>query len=296
MNSIEVKIEPINKNDIRATFANEKYGKHERNTFDIWLAKSDNPTPLVIYIHGGGFIGGDKSRYYDSEDWVRFLDAGVSVATINYRFMNEAPYGILAGLNDSKRCLQYIRLHSEKYNIDKYRIACSGGSAGAGTSLWLAFNDDMAEPENEDPVLRESTRITCAGAFAAQSTYDICRWNELLVLPKEITEREKFGIARAFGFKSSENIDLFKETKIREELDFLSHMNKNSSPFFVFNKQVGGIPTTEDELNHHPLHAKALKNIANEVGVECIVYAPEIGIVDSSGKDVVGFFLEKLFK
>ncbi|NCB09177.1 MAG: alpha/beta hydrolase, partial [Bacteroidia bacterium] len=130
--------EPLNIRGEQATFVNEKYGSHERNTFDLWQAKSETPTPLVIYIHGGGFTGGDKSKYYASEDLVRFLDAGVSVAVINYRFMTEAPFGILASMKDSKRCLQYIRFNAEKYNIDKTRVACSGGSAGAGTSLWLA--------------------------------------------------------------------------------------------------------------------------------------------------------------
>lgn len=293
MNSIEQMIEPIAENGVRATFANEKYGEHERNTFDIWMAKSNKPTPLVIYIHGGGFIGGDKSKYYDSEDLVRFLDAGVSVAVINYRFMNEFPFGVLASMKDSKRCLQYIRYQSERYNIDKNRIACSGGSAGAGTSLWLAFNDNMAELENEDLVLRESTCLTCAGAFDTQSTYDIFQWCDILGLPKGKTSEELFKIARGFGLKSAENIDLFKETKIRKELDFLSQMNKNSSPFFVFNKKTGGIPQNEDQLNHHPLHAKALKVRAMEVGVEAVVYAPQIGLVDSSEKDLVDFFLEK---
>jgi hypothetical protein len=251
---------------------------------------------LVIYIHGGGFVGGDKSKYYDSKDLVRFLDAGVSVAVINYRFMNEAPYGILASMNDSKRCLQYIRYHSKKYNIDKNRIACSGGSAGAGTSLWLAFNNNMAEPENDNPVLHESTRVICAGAFATQSTYDICLWSDLLGLPKKATSKDKFEIARAFGFETIGNIDFENETEIRTNLDFLNQMNKNSSPFFVYNKQSGGFPTNEDQLNHHPLHAKALKERAAKVGVEAIVYAPEIGIIDQSGKDLVEFFLEEFNK
>ncbi len=293
MNVDYTDIKPINLKGEYATFSNEEYGNHQQNNFDIWMVESDSPTPLVIYIHGGGFVGGDKSKYYDSSDLVRLLDAGISVAVINYRFMNEAPFGILASMNDSKRCLQYIRYHSKKYNIDKNKIACTGGSAGAGTSLWLAFNDNMAEPKNEDPVLRESTRLTCAGAFATQSTYDLCSWSELLGLSKKETAREKFEIARAFGFKSADNIDLLKETKVRGELDFLNHMNKNSSPFFVFNKQVGGFPTNEDHLNHHPLHAKALKDRAVKVGVEAIVYAPEIGIVDESGVDLVDFFLEK---
>jgi len=288
--------EAINAAGVPATFSNEKYGPHERNTFDIWLAESDQPTPLVIYIHGGGFVGGDKSRYYDSEDWIRFLEAGVSVASINYRFMNEPPYGILSSMKDSKRCLQFIRYNAAKYNIDKTKIACSGGSAGAGTSLWLAFSDDMAEPESEDPVLRESTRICCAGAFAAQATYDILQWPQILNLPLNKTPEEKFAIARAFGLKSHEGIDLWAQTQIRKELDFLGKMNRGSVPFFVYNRREGGIPSNDDELQHHPLHAKALKDKAEKVGVEAVVYAPAIGIADDQGRELVDFFLQKLTK
>jgi carboxylesterase type B len=291
---IEPKLEAVTLNGIPASYTNERYGRHERNVFDIWLAKSDKPTPIVMYIHGGGFVGGDKSRYYDSEDWVRFLEAGISIATINYRFMNQAPYGILASMNDSKRCLQYIRHNAERYNIDKNRIACSGGSAGAGTSLWLAFSADMADTKNADPVLRESTKISCAGAFATQSTYDILRWADILRLPLNQTQEEKQVIAHAFGIQSAEDVDLYAQTHIRKELDFLSKMNKHAAPFFVFNRRKGGVPTNEDELQHHPVHAKALKEQADKVGAEAIVYAPEIGVVDDSGKDLVAFFLEKL--
>jgi len=287
-------IEPVNCRGESADFVNEEYGAHPRNTFDIWLSKSEEPTPLVIYIHGGGFVGGDKSRYYDSEDWIRLLDAGISVATINYRFLNEPPYGILGSMNDSKRCLQYIRYHAEKYNVNPDRIACSGGSAGAGTSLWLAFSEDMADIENEDPVLRESTKISCAGAFATQSTYDILKWAEILNLPINNSPQELQAIARAFGLKSAEGINLYEQTKIRNELDFLSKMNKSAAPFFVFNRREGGIPTNDDELQHHPLHAKALKEKAEVCGAEAVVYAPAIGIDDSSGKDLVKFFMEKL--
>jgi carboxylesterase type B len=293
MTAISEIIEPINIKGERASFVNEKYGTHERNNFDIWLANSNKRTPLVIYIHGGGFVGGDKSKYYQSADLVRFLEAGVSVAIINYRFLNEAPYGILASLNDSKKFLQFIRYHSQKYNIDKTKIACTGGSAGAGTALWLAFSDDMAEPESNDPVLRESTRITCAGAFATQSTYDIFQWDEILGIPLSQTPEQLHAIARAFGFKSAENRDLKMETGVRDNLDFMAKMDKDDAPFFVFNRHKSGIPETQDDINHHPLHAKVLKEKADQVGLEAIVYAPEIGIFDATGMDLVDFFLEK---
>lgn len=286
-------IEPINLRGEWATFSNQKYGLHEKNIFDIWLAKSDKPTPLVIYIHGGGFVGGDKSKYYQSHDWPRFLENGISIATINYRFMNEAPYGILASMNDSKRFVQFIRYHSEEFNINKTKIACTGGSAGAGTALWLAFSDDMADAGNSDPVLRESTRLICAGAFATQATYDIFQWDKILGIPLSKSKEQLHSIGRAFGFKSAENIDLMKETGIRENLDFLAKMDKHDSPVFIFNRHKAGIPENQDDINHHPLHAKALKERAEQVGLEAVVYAPEIGINDPSGKDLVDFFMEK---
>ena len=287
--------EPVNIRGEKASFINERYGDHPLNTFDIWLAESKTPTPLVIYIHGGGFLNGDKSKYYSSEDLIRFLDAGVSVATINYRFMTDDPFGIRACFNDSKRCLQYIRYNAGKYNVDKKRIACSGGSAGAGTSLWLDFNDDMADKNNPDPVLRESTRLTCAGAFATQSTYDIFQWEDIIGIPMDDTVEQQKAIAMAFGLTYQEGMDLQNQVNIRRELDFLNQMDKDDPPVFICNYHKNGIPSNEDELNHHPLHAKAIKKKADEVGLEAIVYAPAIGIVDPSGKDLVAFFLEKFF-
>lgn len=287
--------EPVNLRGERATYINERYGDHPRNTFDLWLAASDRPTPLVIYIHGGGFLGGDKSKYYASEDLPRFLDAGVSVATINYRFMDEAPFGIKACFNDAKRCLQYIRYHADRYCIDKSRIACSGGSAGAGTALWLAFSDEMADPDNPDPVSRESTRLTCAGAFATQSTYDIFQWEQIIGVPLS----EQYGlmqkIGMAFGLNGNGHINYAEQTVIRRELDLLRLIDRHDAPVFVFNKHKNGVPENEDELNHHPLHAKAIKERAEAVGLQAIVYAPALGIADPSGKDLVDFFLEKFF-
>src|SRR5262245_51313939 len=60
--------------------ADAKYGPHERNVLDLWKAKSETPTPLVVFIHGGGFRAGDKSQV--SPALVNScLKAGISVAS-----------------------------------------------------------------------------------------------------------------------------------------------------------------------------------------------------------------------
>ncbi len=66
---------------IPPTHADVKYGPHERNVMDVWLAKSDKPTPVLVSIHGGGFRGGDKS--VDAGILNQCLDSGISVAAIS---------------------------------------------------------------------------------------------------------------------------------------------------------------------------------------------------------------------
>src|SRR6266446_780772 len=63
-----------------ATFAKVAYGKHERQVLDFYQAKSDKPTPVVFYIHGGGWQNGDKKSINSQP----FLAKGISVVAINY--------------------------------------------------------------------------------------------------------------------------------------------------------------------------------------------------------------------
>lgn len=269
----------LSRNGVPATFTNIRYGLEERNLLDIWLAKSDTPTPLVIYIHGGGFLHNDKSKIYGAKEIDQFLAAGVSFATISYRYRTN-PEGILGSLKDSKRALQFLRSKAWEYNIDKTRIGAYGSSAGAGTSLWLAFHDDMADQDNPDPVLRESTRLKAVGAFATQSTYDISRWPEILGHPDATRwPRKKQG----------------------EELDMLAWMSADDPPFYARN-ELPNTPVNMDRpvmnlVNHHPLHIKALLERVDEVGLkDALLYAPALGIVPSANdrSDFVKFMLTHL--
>ena len=79
-----------------------------------------------------------------------------------------------------------------EWNIDKTRIGAIGGSAGACSSLWLAFHDDMADPKSSDPIARESTRLTCAAVNVAQTSLDPKQM-------KEWTPNSNYG-GHAFGF------------------------------------------------------------------------------------------------
>src|SRR5262245_61565507 len=130
--------------------ANIAYGPHARNVFDLWLpATASKPSPLVIFIHGGGFRQGDKNRI-TAANIKEYRAAGWAVASLNYRLTDTAPAP--AAYLDCARALQYLRHHASKWQLDPKRVALTGSSAGAGTSLWIAFHDDLADPKSADPI------------------------------------------------------------------------------------------------------------------------------------------------
>lgn len=198
------------------TLANVSYGADPRQVLDFWKADSAGPAPLLFFIHGGGWQGGDKGSVYVS-GLTNYLAAGVSVVSVEYRFVSQAQAAgvkppVQWPLHDAARALQFVRSKAGDWNIDKSRIAASGGSAGACSSLWLAFHDDMADPKSADPVARESTRLACAGVLGAQTTLDPQQM-------KEWTPNSRYG-GHAFGISkqvNGKNVADFQEFLARRQ-------------------------------------------------------------------------------
>ena len=186
---------------VKPTLAEVRYGPHERHVLDFWRAASATPTPLVFVIHGGGWQGGEKERVNKFVNVAGLLAQGISVVAINYRFIKHAEAEgvtppVKAPLHDAARALQFVRSQAAAWNLDKTRIGAAGGSAGACSSLWLAFHDDLADPKSADPIARESTRLYCAAVTVAQTTLDP-------VQMKSWTPNSNYG-GHAFGLGSFE--------------------------------------------------------------------------------------------
>lgn len=205
--------------------ADVKYGPHERNVLDLWKAKSDKPTPLVVFIHGGGFRSGSKEKLSGTL-LEGLLGKGISVMAINYRLSPEVTFP--SHYMDSARAIQFARSKAREWNIDPKRIGSTGGSAGAGTSLWLGFHDDMADPKNSDPVLRESTRLSCMAVTAAQSSYD----------PRVIKEwvgeaaSKHPALAGFYGLKPDE-VDTPKAHQLYEAASPINHLTADDPPVYA---------------------------------------------------------------
>lgn len=266
--------------------ANVAYGEHPRQVLDFWQAESARPTPLVFHIHGGGWVNGDKARVANLE---RYLAAGISVVSINYRFVTQA---IEAGvkppvqwpLQDAARALQFVRSKAREWNIDPVRIGATGGSAGACSSLYLAFHDDMADTKSADPIARQSTRLWCAAVTGAQTTLD----------PQQMIEwtpNSRYG-GHAFGFMpdpkdlKSRDTQFAKFLAAREQVlpwikaySPFEHVTRDDPPIYLFYSAKPALGQPEKDPTHTANFGVKLQEKLRQTGVPSeLVYpgAPEV--------------------
>lgn len=254
------------------THSNVRYGEHERHLLDVWLADSDEPAPLVFVIHGGGWSGGSKERMMRFADAPALLKAGISVVAINYRLMKhsqkvEPP--VKAPLHDAARALQFVRSKGKEWNIDKERIGAAGGSAGACSSLWLLYHDDMTDPKSDDPVARESTRLFCAAVTAPQTSLDPKQM-------KEWTPNSRYG-GHAFGKKNFADFLASREKILPwiNEYSPYALVSAGDPQAYLFYKNAPGMGKEQKDPTHTSNFGVALQKRCAELGVECVLNYPD---------------------
>lgn len=116
---------------------------------DLYLPTSGSgPFPVVVMVHGGGFMMGDKSDGTGLAGVDRLLASGYAVASINYRLSNEAIYP--AQINDAKAAVRFLRANAAKYNLNPDMIGAWGASAGGNLVALLGTTCGVAELEGAD--------------------------------------------------------------------------------------------------------------------------------------------------
>ncbi len=256
-------------NALKPDVADLAYGTHERDRLDLYLAKSDQPTPVVFLIHGGGFRTGDKNSWASNGQTRELLAAGVSCAALNYPLLDSTPIQDI--LHHCARAVQFLRAKSGEWKLDKTRFAAMGGSAGAGTSLWLATHNDMADPNAADPVLHESSRLTCAVCNATQATYDVTRWESFLGPAKPEFHTSENETALFYRLSSVADFATDQGIAVLKECDMLAWITPDDPPLFLNNSQVVTAPTTRGEWLHCGLHARAVQKECAANHVLCAV-------------------------
>ncbi len=282
------------------TIANVAYGPHERQVLDFYQAKSDKPTPLLFFIHGGGWVAGDKKSPGSLKSC---LAAGISVVSINYRYSWQAQIAgvkppVKAPLEDAARALQFVRSKAKEWNIDKQRIGASGGSAGACSSIWLAMHNDMADPKSSDPIARESTRLWCAAVNGAQTSLD----------PKELKEwtpNSRYG-GHAFGFMDP-NDTKTRDTRFAEFLEHreevlpwikeyspIEHASSDDPPIYLIYGSAPALGEPQKDPTHTANYGVKLQEKLRSLNVPCELVYP--GAPDVKHPTIDAFLVEMLKK
>jgi acetyl esterase len=246
--------------------ADGKYGDFAANTFDLWKPKSKKPTPLVVFIHGGGLASGTKEKL-SANQLEKMLEAGFAVMAINYRLTPEAVFP--QHYMDCARAIQYARYHAKDFNIDPKLVGATGGSAGGMTALWLGFHDDLADPKNPDPVLRESTRLKVMAVSSAQTTLVpdvVAKYVGVLA-----TQYNSYSNGKMFGLKKEEMTSA-KALQLYKEISPLTYLTKDDPPVWAIysipDKPLTDKSTTSEAI-HHPGFGKVLKEEMDKLKIEC---------------------------
>lgn len=280
------------------TYYDVPYGPHPKQVLHFWKANSDKPTPVLFFIHGGGWTAGGRMNGV-AKMLPTMLEKGISVASIEYRFIDEATADgvkppVKGPLSDAARALQFVRSKATEWNVDKTRIAASGGSAGACSSLWLAFHPEMADSKSDDPVARESTRLLCAAVTGAQTTLDPAQM-------KEWTPNSRYG-GHAFGFAGdpSKKQSQFAEFLEKREtiLPWIAEyspyalVSSDDAPVYLYYAAPPALGKDEKDPTHTSNFGVKLQEHCKEAGVDCELVYPDAPNVKH--KSIEEYLIEKL--
>lgn len=240
-----------------ATYINDiKYDSDlPNNYFDIYLSPvADENAPTYFYIHGGGYvwgdkIGGDPNTKDSGLEWYinSFLEAGYNVVSSNYVFAPEYQYPTsLSQLND---CVKFLMEHGEEYGISMDKVIFGGGSAGGnlGGMLSLIYtNEKVAKNLNITPYLpSENVKAT--------------------VFVSALINNEDFSITHDIILdwlfyecgRSAMTNDFLKGNVIAHNTNIIAWVDENYPPSYISDGNTGTFYSQAEELH----------NRLNELGV-----------------------------
>jgi acetyl esterase/lipase len=115
---------------------------HPRQTLDLFIPPgATNPLPLIIWVHGGAWLGGSKEQC----PALAYLKDGYAVASLNYRLSQHAIFP--AQIEDCKAAVRWLRAHAQNHNLDPERFAAWGASAGGHLVALLGTAGDVKKFE-----------------------------------------------------------------------------------------------------------------------------------------------------
>jgi acetyl esterase/lipase len=133
---------------------------------DLARPKGDGPFPAIVFIHGGGWSGGNRQGY--RRQIQEAARRGYVAATISYRLMKfdqakkettTADPIFPAQIHDAKAAIRWVRANAKNYHVEPDRIGVTGGSAGGHLSLLVGLTDPSSGLEGESGNPEQSSRV-----------------------------------------------------------------------------------------------------------------------------------------
>jgi len=221
------------------TFAATNYGNASLNVtyctpdatpqkMDIYYPESGGPWPVLLYVHGGSWMEGDKA---EGEGWRGMNDAGYLVVSVNYRMAAEGKFPVM--IEDLKCAIRYLKAHNAEYHLDPDRIGVIGASAGAHLVALLGTADESAgwdDGEYADQSSQVQAVVSMSGIY-------------------DFTVKVPSGIGTpifyAFGALAG------KESPEMLAASPVSHIDPDDPPFLILHGTSDGVlPVEQAEIMH----------------------------------------------
>ncbi len=137
-------------------------GANRKEKLDLYFPAGSARTdrPAVVFIHGGGFTGGDKAESRSASVSAALCRAGYVVVSCNYVLGPKAKEGVWPqNIADCRNAVRWVRAHAKELGVDPARIAVAGGSAGGYLALMVGLSDDKTGPGG-DPAAKVSAKVS----------------------------------------------------------------------------------------------------------------------------------------
>ena len=194
----------------------------QKHLLDIYLpANAKGKIPLVILIHGGGWLVNDKYADigYMKKTVAEIINNGFALASIDYRFSTQAVFP--AQIQDCNRAVSFLYDNAEKYGFDKNRFALMGFSAGGHLASLLGLSNN----NNIENFFMPGTNTS----FNIKAVVDFYGPAELILFPGADNEKSPEGLL--IGAAPISRPDLAKAASP------VSYVDKNDPPFFNYSRR-----------------------------------------------------------
>lgn len=242
-----------------ATYEGVPYARDDcKQKVDVWLPTGcERRTPVLIYMHGGGWTGGATVDRIIGRSLPRLLKNGIAVVAVGYRYLRDVPkdegaFPVTGCLSDCEKAVRLVLANVGKWNLDVASVALAGGSAGACTALSLSLGDGNC------------LGVRAVGAAIPQTSLDPVEMRAWI-------PGISYG-AHAFGYGSFGEWLAHRQACLQtidriSPVALLRRVDPRRAPQFVLESSAG----LRNDATHSPVFVSKFREAADRRGVSCEV-------------------------